>query len=291
MTMVMTHHPGPDRQETLMTTLDKRASSETSSRDGTPIAYRTSGQGPPLVLVHGATADHSRWEPLLPLLEPRVTTVAIDRRGRGASGDSPDHDLRREFEDVAAVVDAVAQGVGHPVHLFGHSYGGTCALGAATLAPQLDRLVLYEPAWTAEGDLYTPELLARLEARLIAGEREALLEDFFREVVHMPEDELAAYRSLPAWQRRVQAAHTLPRELRALRDREALDLDHLRRITAPTLLLLGSDSPTFAKAEVERIAGTLADAHVTVLEGQQHIAIDLAPEMVADAVLSFLEPT
>ena len=31
-----------------------------TSRDGTPIAYRRSGHGPPLVLVHGTSADHSR---------------------------------------------------------------------------------------------------------------------------------------------------------------------------------------------------------------------------------------
>ena len=58
-----------------------------SSRDGTEITYWTSGGGPPLVLAHGAPADHTRWRPLLPYLEPYVTVHAIDRRGRGASGD------------------------------------------------------------------------------------------------------------------------------------------------------------------------------------------------------------
>jgi hypothetical protein len=36
------------------------------SRDGTQIASWTSGQGPPLVVVHGAPADHTRLRPLLP---------------------------------------------------------------------------------------------------------------------------------------------------------------------------------------------------------------------------------
>jgi pimeloyl-ACP methyl ester carboxylesterase len=55
------------------------------SRDGTEIAYWTSGEGPPLVLVHGAPADHTRFRPLLPHLEPYATVHAMDRRGRGAT--------------------------------------------------------------------------------------------------------------------------------------------------------------------------------------------------------------
>ncbi|HEY2942194.1 MAG TPA: alpha/beta fold hydrolase, partial [Vicinamibacteria bacterium] len=82
------------------------------SRDGTRIAYWTTGAGRPLVLVHGTTADHTRWRPLLPYLEPYATVHAIDRRGRGARDDAPDYEVTREFEDVAAVIDAVAEASG-----------------------------------------------------------------------------------------------------------------------------------------------------------------------------------
>jgi pimeloyl-ACP methyl ester carboxylesterase len=56
------------------------------SCDGTEIAYRTSGDGPPLLLVHGTAGARERFAPLLPYLEPCATVHAMDRRGRGASG-------------------------------------------------------------------------------------------------------------------------------------------------------------------------------------------------------------
>ena len=76
------------------------------SRDGTEIRYWKSGDGPPLVLVHGAPADHTRWRPLLPYLEGHVTVHAMDRRGRGGSRDTGAYGLQREYEDVMAVIDA-----------------------------------------------------------------------------------------------------------------------------------------------------------------------------------------
>ena len=81
------------------------------TRNGKPIAKRVAsrdGDGPPLLLVHGGLGDHTRWGPLLPYLDPHFTVHAMDRRGRGVSGDGPDYSPLREFEDVAAVIDAIA---------------------------------------------------------------------------------------------------------------------------------------------------------------------------------------
>ncbi|MCI0730931.1 MAG: alpha/beta fold hydrolase, partial [Chloroflexi bacterium] len=58
------------------------------SPDGTPIAYERSGAGAPLVLVHGTSAAHTRWAPIRPALEAHFTVYAVDRRGRGGSGDA-----------------------------------------------------------------------------------------------------------------------------------------------------------------------------------------------------------
>jgi pimeloyl-ACP methyl ester carboxylesterase len=62
------------------------------SDDGTEIAGRVHGQGPPLVLFHGAPHDGDlAWEALLPRLADRFTCYLPSWRGRGRSADSEDH--------------------------------------------------------------------------------------------------------------------------------------------------------------------------------------------------------
>jgi pimeloyl-ACP methyl ester carboxylesterase len=97
---------------------------EVRSADGTPLAVWVEGEGPPLVLVHGSMCDHTAFDPLVAELGTTMTTFAMDRRGFGASGDAAGYALEREFEDVAAVVEAVAARAGGPVALWGHSYRG-----------------------------------------------------------------------------------------------------------------------------------------------------------------------
>jgi pimeloyl-ACP methyl ester carboxylesterase len=260
-----------------------------TSRDGTQIGYWTSGEGPPLVLVHGAVADHTRWRPLLPYLEPDATVHALDRRGRGASGDGPAYDLAREFEDVAAVVDAVAEASGSPVDLYGHSFGGLCAFGAATLTANLGRLVLYEgwPPVDPGRHRLPPGVGERLGALLAAGDHDAVVETMFREVVSMPEAEVAALRAQPSWPARVAAAPAIVRELRAIPG-VPFDAGQAARIAVPALLLTGSDSDDPFAADTRAVAAALPDARVVVLEDQQHVADILDPELVAGHLLAFL---
>lgn len=111
------------------------------SKDGTVISYLKKGDGSPLLLVHGTTADHQRWSSILPRFEQHFTVYAMDRRGRGESGDSPEYAIEREAEDVAAVVEAI----GEPTAILGHSYGAVCSLEAALLTDKVSRLILYEP--------------------------------------------------------------------------------------------------------------------------------------------------
>lgn len=82
---------------------------EVRSKDGALIAFQKSGIGAPLVLVHGTSADHTRWASVLPSLASRFTVYAMDRRGRGGSGDTDPYAIEREFEDVVAVVDSIGE--------------------------------------------------------------------------------------------------------------------------------------------------------------------------------------
>ena len=93
------------------------------SADGTSIAVWVEGEGPALVLVHGSIADHTTFEPFVAVLRESWTTYSMDRRGFGASGDSADWSIERDFEDVAVVIDAVATRTRGPVSVWGHSYG------------------------------------------------------------------------------------------------------------------------------------------------------------------------
>lgn len=271
-----------------MTTTAPRATPVTSS-DGTRIAVFTSGQGRPLVVVPGTTSDHTSWCLLASLLESRVTVHAVDRRGRGASGDHPDYALEKEYADVAAVVDAAAAAWGGPVDLLGHSFGGNVAFGAALRTHNLRSLVLYEgwPVPNLAHRTVAPALLAALDSLLEQGMPELMLERFYRDVVHMSDDEVALIRASAAWPARVAAAPTVPRELRAFSE-QAFDADRAARITVPVLLLVGGDTPDDIQADPQVVAAALPDARVTVLPEQMHLAHLTDPEGFAATLLSFL---
>ena len=206
----------------------------------------------------------------------RSTAAAGERAVIRRSG----YAIEQEFADIASLVDSLEE----PADLFGHSYGATVALGAAALARNLRRLVLYEPAPGVPQE--TPEFLARLDALLAEDQREQLLSLFLTEAGLDP-DALEQLRASPVWAGRVAAAHTIPRELRA-EARYQPDPEALSSLSIPVLLLLGSESPEWAKKGTEVVRSVLPDSRVAMLEGEGHIAIITAPELVANEVARFL---
>jgi pimeloyl-ACP methyl ester carboxylesterase len=256
-----------------MTEASEAAPRPAVSQDGTPIAVFSAGHGPPLVLVHGATADHTTWRTSGPLLAARHTTHAIDRRGRGASGDAPRYAIEREFEDLAAVVDTLAAKSPAPVDVVGHSYGGRIGLGAALLTRNLRRLVVYEGAPSPLGGpgYQDAGTIARVEALVAAGDRDEALETFMREIVGMPDDDLDAFRGDPIWARRASAMDTTIRELRAEVE-PAASLEALGAVRQPVLQILGGASPPIFGEATRALDARLSNGRIVTIEGARHAA-------------------
>jgi pimeloyl-ACP methyl ester carboxylesterase len=265
------------------------AQSETStsnvvSKDGTPIAVEYAGTGPSLVIVHGGIGDHTRWKPLFPFLAPHFTVCAMDRRGHGASGDSADYSLRKEAEDVAAVVDSRPP----PIFVLGHSYGGLCALEATFIAKNISKLVLYEPA-VQERD--RSAIASKMETLVRAKKREQALIVFLQEIVMISPEEIAAMRSRPNWTELVANVDSQIRQLRAL-DAYHFDPKRISDLSIPTLLLTGSKTASpYLKRGIDGLMAALPNRRLIVLEGQEHNAMEAIPEKFAATVSNFLLET
>jgi len=256
----------------------------TQSKDGTRIAYRVTGTGTPLVLVHGTGDSHTRWSGVSAALGRSHRLYAMDRRGHGKSQDAQDHDLRREIADVLAVVEAA----GEPVYLMGHSYGGICALEAALLAQGVRKLILYEPPIFVPGvEMHDTGYEARVAALEKAGDWEGIWVSFLRDVIRMSDHEIQTMKASPSWKVRVRMAPVLPRELRAC-EAYRFDASRFAAFTVPTLLLTGGESTPALRAAVVMLHEHLPRSTVTAFPGERHSAMSTAPSAFVRAVTDFL---
>ena len=254
------------------------------SKDGTSIAVECAGTGPSLVIVHGGTGDRTCWTPLFPLFAPHFTVCAIDRRGHGASGDSPDYSIQKEIEDVPAVADSRSG----PVSVLGHSYGAVCALEAAFLTNKISKLVLYEPPLQ---ELDDSAVATRMEKMIQAGDRDQAAVTFFREIVMISPSEVAAMKARPSWPALKASIDLQIRQIRALAGYR-FNPKRVSMLKAPTLLLTGSktSSPQL-KSAIDSLMQCLPNRRLVVFEGQQHNAMDTIPQQFASTVIDFLQST
>jgi pimeloyl-ACP methyl ester carboxylesterase len=259
-----------------------------TSPDGTPIAYRRVGTGPPVVVLHGGLGSWQSWLAVAERLADRFELFLLDRRGRGASGDgTPPHALAREIEDAQAVLGVAGSGAA----LIGHSYGGAVALETARVADpeQIGRLVLYEPA-VRVGGLIPAEEIDRLEWHVAQGlDRDALALgiDLLDAAGLVRADGTRATAAPGAPDELARLAATLPRELRAVAGLGD-DLTGHATIAVPTLLLVGASSPPRQQSLCAALANALPEVEVARLHGQGHVAHNGDPDQVARVVGSFL---
>lgn len=257
-----------------------------TSADGTTIAFDRSGNGPPLVLVYGTGDVTGFWDGagIRSALAKYCTVYVIERRGRGASGDGAEYALEREAEDVAAVVDAIDE----PVTLLGHSAGALYSLEAALRTDNVRKLILYEPPiGVAEHGLDVEAGVRALEQLLNDGEAEQALVLLLQEFGQLTQEDLNELRSAPIWSAMVEAAHTLPRELHAIREYE-FDAVRFADLVIPTLLLTGSESPPLYSDAISTVDDALPNTRIVHFEGEQHMAMHTAPDRFIDEVLAFI---
>lgn len=259
-----------------------------TSADGTVVGAIRTGEGPPLLVVHGIAADAARFSGgAPPRLDQHFTVFAMDRRGRGESGDGVTYAVAREAEDVVAMVDAIAQATGRErIFVFAHSFGGLVCLDALPRTQRIAKLAVYEPyapeVPSTEPAPITLEYMALAEA----GELEALTTRFLREIVRMSDADVARLRAHASWPARVAVARTIPREMDAAGSYAFAPARYAEN-DVPIRMLLGGVSPAFLRGATERLHRSLPASAVHELAGQEHIAMDTAPAMFLDALRGF----
>ena len=248
------------------------------STRGLELARRTAGSGPPIVLVHGAAADYDSFRLLEPHLASRFTVVSVDRRGRRDSPDGDAYALEAEFDDLVRVVESLPE----PAIVFGHSFGGNVALGAALRSERIAKLVLFEPGRRGDAPDGMRDELERLLAR---DDRRAAMRLVLLEFTRFPEEWLDDLLDTPPWEARLAYTDTFVRELRAY---DEYDYGDLSRLATPTLLLVGGESPAAELDHAHELARVLPAARVSVLEGHGHTAPVTAPALVAREIAAFV---
>jgi pimeloyl-ACP methyl ester carboxylesterase len=255
--------------------------STVTSRDGTQIAFETTGQGDPLILVDGALCWRGSGPsgPLAKALADRFTVYTYDRRGRGQSGDAEPYSTELEVDDLAAVIEAA----GGSAHVYAISSGVALALDAANRGVPMRKLALYEPPFIVD-DSRAPmpaDYSDQLEALLADGRRADMVRLFMRQV-GVPRPVVAMMRFMPAWKKLKSVAHTLRYDDALMAGTQAgapLPRDRWTGVTVPTEVLVGGKSPAWMNAGSRALTALLPHAEHGVVPGQTHMvkAIALAP--------------
>jgi pimeloyl-ACP methyl ester carboxylesterase len=259
-----------------------------TSADGTEIAYERSGRGPPIVLVHGGTLDRRWWDisDVRGGLAKDAKVYAIDRRGRGGSGDAEEYEPEREFEDIAAVVDSIDE----PVTLLGHSSGGFYSLEAALRTDNLSGLVLYEPSFPVDGRGFqgpSEESQKELMSLLDAGEVEQAYIEVLENDAELTPEEVEALRSSPLWQEYVERFPTMMPKIQRIPEYE-FDPERFADLTVPTLLLTGTEGGQWGQDTTLALDDALSNTRVVTFDGHGHAAMLTAPDLFTDEVLAFV---
>lgn len=259
-----------------------------TSKDGTPITFDQSGQGPPLILIDGALCYRS-FGPvpkLVPFLTPHFTVFTYDRRGRGDSGDKGPYAVEREVEDIEALILEA----GGSAFVYGISSGAALALEAAARSSAITKLVVYEAPFIVD-DSRPPipkEYARTMKDLLAAGKRSAAVKQFMR-TVGVPGFFVFLMQFMPMWAKLKATAHTLAYDTAIVMDNQRgkpLPDDQWASVLAPTLVVDGGKSPAWMRNAAQALAEVLPNAEYNTIPGQTHM---LKPAAIAPVLVDFLK--
>lgn len=263
------------------------------SADGTPIGYASLGQGPGLIIVGGVLSSGSDYLQLARLLAQDFEVHVMDRRGRPNSGPQrQDHSINDECADLIAVARSTGA-----TAVFGHSFGGLVALETARRGPIFDQLFVYEPGVPLRGQ-FRLDWLDGYQQRLEAGDRRGAFawmvkQNGFapRPLAAMPLSYVRAVLRFAIRSRQWASMNPLLEanlvEHRIEGTLDAPNAERFSTITAPTVLMGGTKSPTIIGQQLAtELADVIPDATVVILPGLDHLAPQRHPRQIATAILA-----
>lgn len=253
---------------------------------GLTLAYQRAGQGPPLVLLHGAYEDSRIWRRQLDGLADEFTVVALDVLGCGQSDDPPAGFGASDYSDCLAGFVA-ALGFSAP-HVLGLSWGSVLALGLYQRHPQTVASLVLASAYAGWAGSLPPEEVQR-RMRQVLREVDLPAEQFVSDWVPTLLTPAAPQELVDEVSHIMGDFHPAGMRAAALGLGEVDYREVLPTITVPTLLLYGGADVRSPVASVgadlhEAIPGSM----LVTIPGAPHLANVEAPEAFNDAVRRFL---
>jgi pimeloyl-ACP methyl ester carboxylesterase len=235
------------------------------------IRFSTQGEGPALVLHHGAASNRTTWlrHGYAKALRERYRLILLDARGHGQS-DKPlardAHTLALRVGDVTAVLDAL--GIAR-AHYLGYSMGGWIGFGMARLAPE--RLLSLA---IGGAHPYADPAFASLDE---SHGRDA--QAFIRGM------ELVVGEPIEAETQQQLLQNDLASVMASLRQRSSIE-DVLPHIEAPCWLFAGTLDRRYAL--IERARRAIRGAGLSPLPGLGHLEAFTRADLILPRLLAFL---
>jgi pimeloyl-ACP methyl ester carboxylesterase len=263
-----------------------------TTTDGVAIGGTVHGQGRPVVFLPGGIGDGDLdWHALLAYLTGRFTCYLPSLRGRGLSDAHPDLRLRRLVDDLVAYVDSIGETPG----LVGWSAGGM-ALAVAAQSSAVDAVAAVEPTMVTVLDDHERAALGEAVARMgelaAGGEMSTAARAFLGFAFN--DDEIAVADEAGYFDAAGSYVPTLLSQLAQTMKPNGPDPGDpalLGAISAPVLVLHGSDTKPCFAAGARHVADHVPNARVQQVPGAGHAAPLTHPEALAEALTEFFSPT